>query len=180
MKELERNRIKLRKWRLEDCEDLYEYASLPNIGPNAGWQPHKDINESKEIIKNFIKEEEVYAIEIKSLNKVIGSIGFHNRKIDEKYKKYKQREIAVVINPKYWGNEYAGEAINLLINYGFEVLKIDFVWMCHHLENRNSKRMIEKCKFDYVFEKDVTLERLNNKTVRMLYYIRKNEAQAIA
>lgn len=175
MKELIGNRLKIRKWKLKDYKDLYEYASLPNIGPRAGWNPHKNTSESKKIIQNFIEENEVYAVEIKKDCKVIGSIGFHNRIIDKKYEHFKQREIAIVLNPKYWGNGYAEEAIDLLIEYGFNILKLDFIWMCHHSDNNNSRRMIEKCKFKYLFEKYVILERVDNKKVRMLYYILKSE-----
>ena len=42
--------------------------------------------------------------------------------------------------------------------------------MCHHLDNDRSKKMIQKCEFDFLFEKDIELERLNKK-VKMQYYI---------
>lgn len=171
MTELEGKRIRLRKWRESDVYDLYEYARLENVGPNAGWMPHKNIEESQKIIKSFIDCLEVYAIELKSEKKVIGSIGFHNRILSQEYKDLKQREISVVLNPKYWGNEYSKEAINLLVNHGFDELNLDLIWICHHSDNEKSKRMIQKCNFNYIFNKNVVLERLNNKEVQMQYYV---------
>lgn len=175
MIELEGERIKLRKWIESDVYDLYEYARLENVGPNAGWMPHKNIEESKKIIKSFIDGFEVYAIELKNEKKVIGSIGFHNRILSQEYKDLNQREIAVVLNPKYWGNEYSREAINLLVHHGFDEMNLDLIWICHHLENEQSKRMIQKCNFNYIFNKDVVLERLNNKKVQMQYYVIKKQ-----
>ena len=65
MKELEGKRIKLRNWNKSDLVDLYEYACLPDIGPKAGWTPHKNIDESSKIIDLFISNNDVYAIELK-------------------------------------------------------------------------------------------------------------------
>lgn len=42
MKVLETKRLILRPWKIDDLDEFYEYARNPNIGPNAGWEPHKD------------------------------------------------------------------------------------------------------------------------------------------
>ena len=39
---LETERLILRKWTEEDAESLFEYAKAPEIGPAAGWPPHKN------------------------------------------------------------------------------------------------------------------------------------------
>ena len=99
MKILETDRLILREWKLSDKYDLYEYAKNDLVGPNAGWKPHTDLNESEKIIKSFIKNKEVYAIELKGEHKVIGSIGFHRKLPDPKLSFLKQREIGYVLNP---------------------------------------------------------------------------------
>lgn len=170
MEKLTTERLILREWRESDSSDLYEYAKSDLVGPNAGWKPHKDENESKEIIKMFIKNNDVYAIVLKSENKVIGSIGLHNRKPDEKLDNLEQREIGYVLNPKYWGNEYVPEAVNCLINYGFNELKLDLIWCGHYDFNNKSKRVIEKCGFKYKFTKNEKIKLLDNKEVNSMYY----------
>lgn len=65
MKELITDRLILREWKEEDSKDLYEYAKSELVGPNAGWPPHKNEEESKEIIKMFIKNKDTYAIVLK-------------------------------------------------------------------------------------------------------------------
>lgn len=47
MEDLVTDRLILRTWKEEDYEDLYEYAKSELVGPNAGWMPHKDEDESK-------------------------------------------------------------------------------------------------------------------------------------
>lgn len=49
------NRLILSPWKLSDDEDLYDYAKNNFVGPNAEWLPHESIEESREIIKKFIK-----------------------------------------------------------------------------------------------------------------------------
>jgi len=163
MKELVTERLILREWKQKDCKDLYEYASNKLVGPSAGWPPHKNEEESKEIIKMFIENENTYAIVLKSENKVIGSIGFHDRKPDDTITDLKQREIGYVLHPKYWGRNIVPEAVNELIRYLFKELEVTLIWCGHFDFNSNSKRVVEKCGFRYKFTKNEKLKLLNNK-----------------
>lgn len=38
---LETERLLLRKWTEEDADSLFEYAKDPEVGPIAGWPPHR-------------------------------------------------------------------------------------------------------------------------------------------
>lgn len=40
---METERILLRPWRESDAEVLFRYASDPEVGPRAGWPPHKSV-----------------------------------------------------------------------------------------------------------------------------------------
>lgn len=170
MKTLYTDRLVLREWEISDYKDLYEYAKSELVGPNAGWPPHENEEKSKEIIEGFIKGKEVYAIILKDENKVIGSIGIHDRTPDDSKKDLKQREIGYVINPKYWGQRIAPEAVNRVIDYGFNELGLDLIWCCHYDFNNKSKRVIEKSGFNYKFSQKHNLTLLDNREVTSLYY----------
>lgn len=170
MKRLETERLILRPWKASDVEDLYAYAKSDLVGPNAGWPPHQSIEESEKIIQQFIKDECVYAIELRKENKVIGGIGIHNRQPDEDLDYLKQREIGYVLNPDYWGNGYVPEATKRLIKFGFEELKLDLVWCGHYSDNFKSKRVNEKCGFKFHFKKKEALCLLDDKVVETWYY----------
>ena len=40
--------ILLRPWQESDAETLFKHASDPEVGPRAGWPPHKSVEESLE------------------------------------------------------------------------------------------------------------------------------------
>lgn len=170
METLITERLILREWKETDSKDLYEYAKSELVGPNAGWPPHKNEEESKGIIKMFIKNNDTYAIVLKDENKVIGGIGLHDRKPDNNLSELKQKEIGYVLNPKYWGRGIIPEAVKCLIKYGFNELNLDLVWCGHYDFNYKSKRVNEKCGFKYRFQKNEKLKLLDNKEVTTLYY----------
>lgn len=167
---LESSRLILRPWKENDLYDLYEYASDELVGPRAGWPVHKSIGDSKKILESFINGKEVYAIELKCENKVIGSIGLHYRKPDKNLEEESQREIGYALNPKYWGQGIMPEAVKLLIDYGFRDLNLNLIWCAHYEENLNSKRVCKKSGFNYKFTKEKVLELLDNRKVKVLYY----------
>ena len=45
---MENDRILLRPWLESDAPALLKYASDPDVGPRAGWPPHKNMEERKE------------------------------------------------------------------------------------------------------------------------------------
>ena len=51
---METERIILRPWQDSDAEALFKYASDPEVGPRAGWPPHKSVEESLEIIRRDV------------------------------------------------------------------------------------------------------------------------------
>ena len=72
---LKTQRLILRKWTEFDAESLFEYAKNPEVGPIAGWPPHKSVEESKDIIKNVLNGAECYALCEKENNIAIGGGG---------------------------------------------------------------------------------------------------------
>lgn len=146
MKIIETNRLILRSWTVKDVRDLYEYASLPTVGPNAGWSPHQSLDESLSIVQKFIKEDDVWAIVEKQSLKVIGSVGLHNRS-DSQEKL--NREIGYVLSTFYEGQGLMTEAVIGVINFAFDELGLDIIFVKHYIDNDKSRRVIEKCGFKY-------------------------------
>ena len=74
---METNRILLRPWRESDTETLFKWASDPDVGPRAGWAPHKSVEESLEIIRTvFHDATNTWAIELKETGEAIGAMGY--------------------------------------------------------------------------------------------------------
>ena len=68
-------RLLFREWREEDKEELFLAASDNEIGPMAGWQPHKSVEDSLNVIRNVLSEENTFAIIEKENGKIVGSTG---------------------------------------------------------------------------------------------------------
>jgi putative acetyltransferase len=146
MKTIETDRLVLRQFRYTDYEDLYEYAKNPHVGPNAGWKPHEDMDETKSILKNFVEEDEVLAIVWKANNKVIGSLGLHKdplRSADD------VKMLGYVLSEDYWGKGIITEASRAVLAYAFTDLNLKLVSVQHYVHNQKSRRVIEKCGFKY-------------------------------
>jgi ribosomal-protein-alanine N-acetyltransferase len=146
MKTLETQRLILRPFEEKDFHDFYEYAKNPNVGPNAGWEPHTNPEMSKEILKKFIESDEVWALVWKENNKVIGSVGLHN---DYLRNAPDVKMLGYVLSQDYWGRGIMTEAAMAAIDYSFETMNILLLTIHHYANNLHSKRVIEKCGFVY-------------------------------
>lgn len=166
MKQLETERLILRRFEASDSAGMFEYARDVNVGPNAGWRPHQDEEESRETITLFQSSNENYAIVLKSENKVIGGIGLHESPLKHK----KSKEIGYVLNSKYWGQGIVPEAVEEIKRFGFIDLQLENIWCGHFDYNERSKRVNEKCHFVYQYTKSETLENFDNKKVKTLFY----------
>lgn len=163
MKILKTERLILRNWKLSDAEDLYNCANDPEVGIPAGWEPHKNIEESKNIIQSiFLKNPEAYAVCLKCNNKVIGSISLKkDSNINIKYKE-DECEIGYWIGKKFWGQGLIPEAIKKILNHAFENLNMNKIYAICNDGNEKSKRVLEKCGFSYQYiESNVYIKTLN-------------------
>jgi len=149
--ELQTKRLILRAWKEDDAESLYKYAQSPNIGPIAGWQPHTSIENSREIIKNVLLADEIYAVVLKQTGEVIGSIGLMMSKSEIRTAEMAENEgeIGFWIGETFWGQGLIPEAVCELLRHAFEDLQLTAVWSGYYEGNEKSKRVQEKCGFIY-------------------------------
>lgn len=147
---LKTNRLLLRPFNYNDLKDFYNYASVSGVGEMAGWNHHKSIEESKEILDMFIKGKKTLAL-VKD-GKVIGSIGIeeYSEEYLPEYNNSKGREIGCVLSKDYWGKGLMPEAISKVIDYLFNDLNLDFLVYCYFTYNNQSKRVSEKLGFKYL------------------------------
>ena len=147
---LNTERLVLRPWREADLEDFYEYAKVDGVGQMAGWNPHRNVEESKTILSHFIEGKHVFALEYQG--KVIGSLGVeeYNEENYPELDSLKGREIGYVLSKAYWGQGLMPEAVKAVINWLFNEQKLDFIIVGHFYRNAQSRRVIEKCGFQYI------------------------------
>ena len=145
----ETKRLVLRPWELSDAEDLYRYASDPQVGPIAGWPVHTSVENSREIIRGVISQEGTYAVVLKETGRPIGSVGLMIGDKSNIGLSDTECEIGYWIGVPFWGRGLIPEAALCLMKYAFESLKMDKIWCGYFDGNDKSKRVGEKCGFRY-------------------------------
>lgn len=143
-------RLTLRPWRQSDLNDFYAYASVDGVGQMAGWNPHRSMEESQEILNHFIEGRHVFAIEYQG--RVVGSVGVeeYNEEHHPEVNDLQGSEIGYVLAKDCWGRGLMPEAVKAVIAWLFDDVGLDFI-ICGHFDwNSRSRRVIEKCGFRYV------------------------------
>ncbi len=173
---LRTDRLTLRPWRESDLSDLYEYARVDGVGQMAGWNPHRDMEESRAILHSFIRHRKTFALEYQG--KVIGSLGVEEYS-EENYPELENlrgREIGYVLSRDYWGMGLMPEAVKAVIAWLFSETGLDFLICGHFDHNARSRRVVEKCGFRYIKTTKYTT-RYDTVENSVEYILRREEAQ---
>lgn len=142
---LETDRLILRPWLESDAPELFGYASDPDVGPAAGWLPHRDVEDSRMIIRSILSVPGTFAMVLKSTGKPIGSIGYFPTKA--KGASPDDPTIGYWIGKPYWGQGLTPEAVRTLTAYCFEKEGAQRIFCGYFDGNEKSKRCMQKCGF---------------------------------
>ncbi|NLA96209.1 MAG: GNAT family N-acetyltransferase [Clostridiaceae bacterium] len=146
---LETDRLLLRSWLLSDLKDFHAYARVPGVGEMAGWPHHRSMEETKNILRQFMTAGEVFAVAHKKDGKVIGSLGIHPvlHTLPEPYQNRYAKEIGYTLNKDYWGRGLMAEALVALTGHLFRYTPATLLICCCLMSNRQSRRVMEKAGF---------------------------------
>lgn len=148
-KMLKTERLILRPWCESDAESLFEYAKEMEVGPIAGWPPHKSKEESLFVIQNVLNGAECYAICEKENNIAIGSVELKLNGHTDMTNRDDECELGYWLGKPFWGRGYMPEAARELLRHGFEDLGMTTIWCGYYDGNLKSKRVQEKVGFVY-------------------------------
>lgn len=147
---LETDRLILRRFIESDADCMFRnWASKAEVTKYVTWFPHKNIEETKQIIDLWIKEYSEsnryqWAIVLKETNEPIGSIGVVRQ--DDKVEK---AEIGYCIGNAFWHKGYTSEALTSVMEYLFDKIGFNRVAALHDIRNPNSGRVMLKCGMKY-------------------------------
>ncbi len=145
MRERETERLRLRKLRREDTQQIFDcWASDPEVTKYLTWLPHESIETTERVMDFWLADYEKpdcwrYGIELKETGELIGSIDVVG---------YREGRpvIGYCSGQAYWGHGYMTEALRALdeelFAAGFESIEIEAMQ-----ENIGSNRVIEKAGF---------------------------------
>ena len=142
---LETDRFILRKIKVSDYLDMYEYSKLESVTKYLLWRCHPDERYTRDYlsyVQSQYRAGEFYdwAIIDKESSKMIGTCGF--AKLDTENN---CAEIGYVINPDYWRRGIATECVRKVIDFGFNELNLHRIEARYIVGNEVSRRVMEKC-----------------------------------
>lgn len=144
---LESARLLLRPWRETDAEVLYKYASDPDVGPRAGWPPHKTVDESREIIRTLFNNDTTWAIELKETGEAIGAMGYGPSCDCALPSRDGEPIVGYWVAKPYWNQGICTEALRLMLDHIRKTTDIPSFISGHFVDNPASGKVMEKCGF---------------------------------
>ena len=176
---METERLILRPWNENDAEDLYKYASDPDVGPIAGWPAHQSIEESRDVIKNVLNGKEAYAVCLKEDGKAIGAIELKLNGHTDMTDRDDECEMGYWLGKPFWGQGIMPEAVKGMLRHAFEDCGMQKVWIGYYEGNAKSKRVQEKCGFVYQWKSEnVDVPLMNEKRTGHVSLMTKEDWEA--
>ena len=143
---MESAHILLRPWHEADAPRLFELASDPEVGPRAGWPPHKSVDESLHIIRTLFLNPTTWAITLLD-GTVIGAIGYGPSCNCGLPAQPDEPLVGYWIGRDYWNRGYCTAALAQMVTLAREDHNVRSLISAHFLDNPASGRVMEHCGF---------------------------------
>ena len=157
---LETSRLVLRSLKLRDAEDIFSYASDPDVARYVLWEPHRSVADTRNYIRciRALYRRGLpasWAVTLRESGQVIGTIGFMW------YSDVNSAaEIGYSFSKSYWNKGYATEALRAVMDSVFRTLPVNRLEAQHDVRNPASGRVMEKCGMR---KEGILRQRINNK-----------------
>ena len=142
---IETERLILRRFKLEDAEDMYaNWASDPEVTRFLTWPAHSSVEVTKNILADWIPRYEDggyfnWVMEYKNTRKAIGNIS-----VVKLIESINAAEMGYCMSKAYWGQGLMPEALITVMDFLFDVVGLNRVAACHDANNPKSGRVMEK------------------------------------
>ena len=142
-------RLTLRRMKPSDYRDMFDYARREAVTKYLLWEPHTDPQRTYDYLaylQTLYRKGEFYdwAVVTNDEKKMIGTCGFTSLDFN-----HNAAEIGYVLNPDYWGNGIATEAVRRVLDFAFRELNVRRVEAKYIIGNDASRRVMEKCGMTY-------------------------------
>lgn len=104
------------------------------------------------------RRKKTFALELADAHKVVGSLGIEELSFepDASCAALRGREIGYVLSRDHWGRGLIPEAVKAAMAYCFYGAGCDYLTIAHFDFNTQSRRVIEKCGFTYLRDREVS------------------------
>lgn len=117
--ELQTERLRLRRMRLSDAEAIFDYAKFPRVAAYTAWPHHHSLSDTQQFLREWTAgyargEVRDWALVRKDDDGMVGTGGF--TRFDPVSG---TGEIGYAINPRFWRQGLATEAVQRIVTWGF-------------------------------------------------------------
>lgn len=139
----------LRRMYRSDADDMYEYSRQPLVTQYLTWDPHPDRRYTAKYLSYLSGRYDEgtfydWGVVLRDERKLIGTCGF-TRFSEEN----NSAECGYVLNPAYWGQGIAAEALTEVMRFGFTTLGLHRIECRYMIGNERSRRVMEKVGMSY-------------------------------
>lgn len=132
-------RLKLRKLKFTDADDMFEYTSDIEVCKFLQWGPHSQIEETKDFISRKLDMTEIsditFAIELIETKKMIGVVRLYNFENE-------MADISYIMNKNYWKKGYMTEAVNRTLQFGIQDMGLQRIYAYFAFDNSSSENVM--------------------------------------
>jgi [ribosomal protein S5]-alanine N-acetyltransferase len=139
----ETDRLILRPLREADFPDYFEYAQDPAVASSGMWIPYETEEDARaeftRLLSFYPRGFMGWALELKDDGKMIGRCQLDDYNPDDA-----RADISYALHQRYWQRGYTSEAVERIMRYGFEDLKLNRISATVFPDNVGSTRILEK------------------------------------
>ena len=145
---LSTKRLTLRTPHKRDYDAIVKYANNPNVARNLGQMPYPytldDAAHWAEVLAKPSVRRQTFAVTSRFEDDFLGGCGYRPCELDEE-----RVVVGYWLGEPFWGNGIAAEATQAIIDYAFKTEDIKAVAATARSSNHQSKRVLEKCGFQF-------------------------------
>ncbi|WP_057912889.1 GNAT family N-acetyltransferase [Peribacillus muralis] len=146
-RELETKRLRLIQIGHQHSESLFDILSRDEVTRNGGINSLTHVEDARRLIdafkSAFINKRGIrWGVVLKDSGKFIGTVGINQLSLANK-----RAEIGYEIHPDYWRKHYTSEAVNEVLHYSFEEMKLVRIAALTFKENFASANLLKKFGF---------------------------------
>ncbi|MGN0201838.1 MAG: GNAT family N-acetyltransferase [Candidatus Cryptobacteroides sp.] len=137
----------LRKWHESDAAELYSFSKDSELLTYSGWHPHKNEDESRDIIRRYLSRDAIWAVVEKESGRIVGGIGYEagaNCLLDIADD---EAEVGYWIPKPFWSQELCLEALGLLIGHCRNLGIFKALYSAYRLDHQEYGEVLEKSGF---------------------------------
>ena len=143
-------RLELREFQKTDLMQVHKYASDPQVVRFMSWGPNTKEETSKFIQRSISHQKEKprvnysLAIVLRDKNELIGACGIYESNVENL-----EGWIGYCLNRQFWGQGYATETAQALLDFGFAKLKLHRIFATCDPANTASAHVMQKIGMQY-------------------------------